>query len=88
MLAEPAEEARALLGIVGLRPGIAIREFSFQYAVDDDRQLPRRRGQRLGLADAHSQSAIERAECRVTAADGHGRHAERHGRAIGGPLGL
>ena len=51
-LTQTTEDASALLGIVRVSAWIAIDEVPFEHVVDQNGELPRGGGDRLGLADA------------------------------------
>ena len=59
---EPAEDACALVVVVGIGPGVAIDEVAVQGAVDQDGELAGGRGDGLRFADARGQAPIEGAE--------------------------
>jgi hypothetical protein len=73
-----------MLGVVrgGLR--IAVDETILERAVDEDRELAGRRGDRTGFAHPVGQAEIESAEHGLGAATAHGRDAQGARGAVGG----
>ena len=82
-LAESTEDARALLGIVGVGPEVAVDEVALEGAIDEDGEFASGGRDRLRLPDASGQAAIERAERGLGAPEAHHGHAQDGSGAIG-----
>ena len=77
-----------MAGGVDLGARVAIDEGPGEGAIDKNGELARGRGERLGLADADRQAAIEGAQGGLAARQAHGGDAEHGGGAIRRGLGL
>ena len=75
-VAEAADEARAILRVVGIGARVRVHKVVFQGAIDQDRQLAGGGGDGFGLADAEGHPSIERPERRLGPAKIHGTEAE------------
>ena len=73
--------------VVGLRARVPVDEFAFQGVIHEQRELAGGGGDGLRFADPAGESAIERAERRRPAAEGHRGHAQDRGGPIGRRLG-
>jgi hypothetical protein len=81
-VAEPANEAGAILRIIGVGARVDIHQMVFERAIDEDGELARGGGDGFGLSDAKGHPTIERTECGSGTPEIHGAEAEDGGGAI------
>ena len=88
MLAESAQAAGALAGVIDVSAGVPIDETPGEGAVDEDGELAGGGREGLGLADPDRQPAVEGAEGGLAADESHGRGPQHGRRPIRRRLGL
>lgn len=75
-MAEPANEAGAILRIIGVGARVDIHQVVFERAIDEDGELACGGGDGFGLSDAEGHPPIERTECGSGTPEIHGAEAE------------
>src|SRR5215471_2923059 len=80
---EIVDDAPSVAVFVVRGAGIGVGQAEAQGVVEEDRELARRRGHDLGLADAGGEPAIEGAKGRLGAANTYGGQAEQRSRSVG-----
>src|ERR1700674_3203175 len=73
-----------MLGVVRISARIGVHQAVFEGPIDEDGELASGGGNRLRLPDAEGQTAIERAQSRLGAAEVHRGEPQDPRRAVGG----
>jgi hypothetical protein len=86
-LAESTQDVRPVLRVVRLGARVGIDEPCLQGPIDENRELARSGGDRLGLADAERDTSVKRAERGLGPTEVHGGESEDGRRPVRGRLG-